>query len=180
MLMPDESQNLVPVMSAITMPAPPAMAELSSSPTRSALAISISAGRVTTTGRAWARAGRRVSLISGSPPGFGPGSYPGGRGLCGRPGSGHEPARPRQYYLQPRPGPHRVRRLSQPRPGPEADADGGQVLQEAALVIVPEQRRPGDQPVPRQLGGQPVTAERPQPVPHPHAGPARQPGQIET
>src|SRR5438552_19155856 len=29
----------------------------------------------------------------------------------------------------------------------------------------------GDLPVPRQLGGKPVAAQRPQPVPHPHARP---------
>ena len=72
-----------------------------------------------------------------------------------------------------------MRRPAQLRPGPEADADGRQVQSEIALVIVPEQRRPGDLPVPRQLGGKPVPAQRPQPVPHPHARPARQPGQVE-
>src|SRR5215831_4077652 len=66
MLMPDELQKLVPVMSAITILAPLAMAVFSASPTRSALVISISAGRVTTTGRVWARC--PVSLISSSPP----------------------------------------------------------------------------------------------------------------
>lgn len=47
---PDESQKTVEVKSAITTAAPRVMAEQSCSPTRSALAISISAGRRTATG----------------------------------------------------------------------------------------------------------------------------------
>src|SRR5438552_15824292 len=108
MLMPDELQKLVPVMSAITIPAPLVMAELRASPIRSALVISISAGRVTTTGRAWARARCPVSLMSSSPPairarpathvaaGYAAGLAPAaGRG---RLWSGHEPARPRAHH----------------------------------------------------------------------------------
>src|SRR5215831_11252896 len=68
MLMPDELQNLVPVMSATTIPAPRAMAELSSSPIRSAFVISISAGMVTTTGWAPVRARRLERPIGSSPP----------------------------------------------------------------------------------------------------------------
>src|SRR5690348_10313760 len=195
--MPDELQNVVPVMSATTMPAPPAMAALSSPPIRSALVMSISAGMVTTT--TGARAGircleRPISKLTSGGSGWaqlptwprvmrGTGSRPmtgrAGLSAIGRPGSGHEPARPGQHHLQPRAGLHRVRGMAQLRPGPEANADGGQVLCESALVIVPEQRRPGDLPVPRQLGRKPVAAQRPQPVADPHARPARQLREVE-
>jgi hypothetical protein len=47
--MPDESQNLVAVMSAMTVRTPGAKAEPSSAPTRPALAMSISAGSAMTT-----------------------------------------------------------------------------------------------------------------------------------
>src|SRR6185312_9343217 len=97
MLMPDELQNLVPVISATTMPAPPAMAALSSSPIRSALVTSISAGMVTTT--TGAREGIRClerpisKLTSGD---SGRASYPRGRGLCAvrDPADDREPAYP--------------------------------------------------------------------------------------
>jgi len=66
MLIPDESQNLVSVMSAMTVVTPGVNAAQSSSPTRPALEMSISAGKVTTT--ALTRLGCRGSRISSSPP----------------------------------------------------------------------------------------------------------------
>jgi hypothetical protein len=52
MLMPAEPQNVVAVMSAITTRTPGASAAANSSPMASALAMSISSGRVTTVSRA--------------------------------------------------------------------------------------------------------------------------------
>src|SRR5262249_53200666 len=71
MLIPDESQNLVAVMSAMTVPTPGAKAAQSSSPTLSALEMSISVGKVTTTDLAGAGSPRCGSRIRGSLPRIG-------------------------------------------------------------------------------------------------------------
>src|SRR5690349_15753688 len=80
--MPDESQNLVAVMSAMTVLTPGAKAAPSCWPTRSALATSISVGSVTTT------AGKCCGSVTGAIPWVGrqlrrdPG-FPAGRGSPG-------------------------------------------------------------------------------------------------
>src|SRR5262249_53278843 len=71
MLIPDESQNLVAVMSAMTVLTPGAKAAQSSSPTLSALEVSIWVGKVTATGLAGAGSPRCGSRICGSLPRIG-------------------------------------------------------------------------------------------------------------
>jgi hypothetical protein len=67
MLMPEESQNVVAVMSAMTVLTPGVKAEPSCWPTRSALAMSISAGSaMTTAGKCCGSATRAILLVGGS------------------------------------------------------------------------------------------------------------------
>src|SRR5215831_21234853 len=114
MLIPDELQNVVPVMSATTIPAPSAMAKLSSPPIGAALVTSISAGKVTTTGRAQGRVGGLEPPISSSPPLLwrgqlprwpgvmrGQGDMSGKRGICPvrDPAGGREGSRRRRQVM---------------------------------------------------------------------------------
>src|SRR5205823_4801980 len=98
---------------------------------------------------------------------------PGGRMVLRR----HEPGGPRQYDGQPSRDAQRRGGVAELGRSGQPDAEGGQVVAEAALVVLAEQGGPGGQPVRREVHRQRMPPQRPQPVAHPCPRPVHQAGQ---